>query len=93
MFHTFPPPLGQYYLFWSYKNGCQNRSLGAKTELKRQAGATIQCSGETPYVRGWHGLSHTGNTFLYWFILVLFKYIFFCPVLEFEYYPFAKKYA
>ena len=30
LFHTILPPLHQYNLFWSYKNGRQNRPSGAE---------------------------------------------------------------
>ena len=39
LFHTFSPPLDKYNLFGLTKNGCQNRSSGAKAKLLGWAGA------------------------------------------------------
>ena len=57
LFHTFP----QNNLFWPYKNGRQNRSLGAKTGLLRRAGAKSQFPGDTSNVVGRRGLSYAGS--------------------------------
>ena len=53
LFHT-----DEFIFVWSFKNGRQNRSSGAKTGLLRRAGAKTKFPGDTRNVGGRRGLSY-----------------------------------